>query len=368
MDMSLFFFASSPAAPAAGPAGDPYRLLLDSAAFADRNGFAAVWTPERHFHAFGGQYPNPAVVGAALAVTTRRIAIRAGSVVAPLHHAVRLAEEWSVVDNLSHGRAGVSFASGWHPVDFTLRPDAYRDRKQVMAEAVETVRALWRGGAVALPGPDGEPHEVRVFPRPVQAELPLWITAAGSPDTFRLAGRLGAGLLTHMLSQDHAALARGIAAYRAELAACHGEAARGHVAVMVHTLIGPSRDAVRSLVRAPLREYLRSSLDLVLRSAGSPAGAGGAPLELSAQDEDFLLDRAFDRYFDGVGVFGTVDDGVAAVRALEEAGADEAACLIDFGVPEDDVLAALPALASVRERLCATAPAPAAPAPAAPAY
>ncbi|WP_328912317.1 MULTISPECIES: MupA/Atu3671 family FMN-dependent luciferase-like monooxygenase [unclassified Streptomyces] len=352
MDMSLFFFASSPAEPA-GQAGDCYRLLLESAAFADRNGFAAVWTPERHFHAFGGQYPNPSVVGAALAVTTRRIAIRAGSVVAPLHHAVRIAEEWSVVDNLSHGRAGVSFASGWHPDDFTLRPDAYRDRKKLMAEAVETVRALWRGEAVALPGPDGDAREVRVFPRPVQSELPLWITAAGSPDTFRLAGRLGAGLLTHMLSQDHAALARGIAAYREELTACHGSGARGHVSVMVHTLLGPSRESVRSLVRTPLREYLRSSLDLILRSSGVPAAAGGAPLKLSAQDEEFLLDRACDRYFDTVGLFGTVADGVAAARALEEAGADEVACLIDFGVPEDDILAALPALAEVRGRLAA---------------
>ena len=39
---------------------DRYRLLLEGAKFADEHGFAAVWTPERHFHAFGGLYPNPA--------------------------------------------------------------------------------------------------------------------------------------------------------------------------------------------------------------------------------------------------------------------------------------------------------------------
>jgi len=26
-----------------------------------------VWTPERHFHSFGGLYPNPSVVSAAIA-------------------------------------------------------------------------------------------------------------------------------------------------------------------------------------------------------------------------------------------------------------------------------------------------------------
>jgi natural product biosynthesis luciferase-like monooxygenase protein len=350
MDVSLFFFADSKPEPSQDGPGC-YRLLLESTAFADRNGFAAVWTPERHFHAFGGQYPNPAVVGAALAATTRRIAVRAGSVVAPLHHAVRIAEEWSVVDNLSGGRAGVSFASGWHPRDFTLMPDAYEDRKAVTAEAVETVRALWRGEAVALAGPGGDTHEVRVFPRPVQPELPVWVTAAGSPETFRQAGRLGAGLLTHMLNQDHTALAHNIAAYRKEYAAARPEGAGGHVAVMVHALLGETRESVRSLLHTPLREYLRSSLDLTLRSSPGPSAAGAAPLRLSAQDEEFLLDRAFDRYVDTAGVFGTVDDGVSAVRALERAGADEVACLIDFGVAEAEVLRGLPALAEVLRRV-----------------
>src|SRR5204863_7767593 len=71
---SLFYFAAGEQA-----AADGYRLLLDSARFADRHGFEAVWTPERHFHAFGGAYPNPSVTGAALAAITSNVGIRAGS-------------------------------------------------------------------------------------------------------------------------------------------------------------------------------------------------------------------------------------------------------------------------------------------------
>jgi acyl-CoA synthetase (AMP-forming)/AMP-acid ligase II len=107
-DFSLFYFASD-----ASQDGDKYRLLLDGARFGDENGFCAVWTPERHFHAFGGIYPNPSVISAAIAATTKNIGIRAGSCVLPLHHPVRVAEEWSVVDNLSGGRVGISFAAGW---------------------------------------------------------------------------------------------------------------------------------------------------------------------------------------------------------------------------------------------------------------
>src|ERR1044072_8239679 len=82
---------------------------VERAMFAARHGFTAVWTPERHFQAFGGLYPNPSVLSAALAMITERVQIRAGSVALPLHHPVRVAEEWSVVDNLSNGRAAISF-------------------------------------------------------------------------------------------------------------------------------------------------------------------------------------------------------------------------------------------------------------------
>src|SRR5437868_15224370 len=137
MDYSLFFFADS-----AAPGADKYRLLLDCARFADRHGFTAVWTPERHFHPFGGLYPNPSVTGAAIAAITENVKIRAGSVVLPLHNPVRVAEEWSVIDNISKGRVGISVASGWHTDDFVLMPDSYADRKEVMLRQIETVRKL----------------------------------------------------------------------------------------------------------------------------------------------------------------------------------------------------------------------------------
>ncbi len=108
MDFSLFYFASA----AQTAAEDSYRLLIEGAKFADRHGFKAVWTPERHFHSFGGLFPNPSLTSAAIAAITERVQIRAGSVVLPLHHPVRVAEEWAVVDNLSNGRVGISFASG----------------------------------------------------------------------------------------------------------------------------------------------------------------------------------------------------------------------------------------------------------------
>src|SRR6185369_7862251 len=132
------------------------------------------------------------------AVVTSRIGIRAGSVALPLHNPVRVAEEWSVVDNLSNGRVAVSFASGWHPDDFVLYPSPYAERKHVMLQGIETIRRLWAGEPVVLAGPDG-PAEVRTLPRPIQKILPVWVTTAGSGETWERAGAIGANVLAALV-------------------------------------------------------------------------------------------------------------------------------------------------------------------------
>ncbi len=341
MEFGLFYFAND-----SESTDDRYRMLLEGAKFADTHGFAAVWTPERHFHAFGGSYPNPAVVGAAVAAVTERIAIRAGSVVAPLHPPVRIAEEWSVVDNISHGRVGLSFASGWHAVDFAIRPENYAGRRDVLTDTIGTVRSLWRGESTKLPDGTGEMVDVRVYPSPVQAELPVWVTSAGNVETFRNAGRSGSGVLTHLLGQDLDELRGKIAAYREAYAKEND--GPGHVVLMLHTLLGEDRDEVREVVREPFSEYLRSSIGLILSSAGDIL-PGVDPKNLSPDDIDFLVAHSFDKYFDTGGLFGTVEDGKAIVDRLTEIGVDEVACLIDFVNDTDTVLGGLRYLDELRK-------------------
>lgn len=347
MDFSLFYFADD-SGPAGG-AGDAgrYELLLEGARFADRNGFRAVWTPERHFHAFGGLYPNPAVVGAALAVATENIAIRAGSVVSPLHHPIRIAEEWSVVDNLSGGRVGISFASGWHPVDFALGQASYGERKRVMLDSIGQVRGLWRGESHEVTDGNGLPATVRVFPPPVQGELPVWVTSAGEAATFRAAAEARAGVLTHLLHQDVDDLAARISEYRAVARATHG-GWDGHVVLMLHTFIGDSRDEVRESVREPLMEYLKSSIHLITRSFAE-SDPDFDPDDLDEDDVEFIISQSFDTYFGERGLFGTVDEAARTVERLRAVGVDEIACLIDFGVDTKTVLNGLRYVNALRE-------------------
>lgn len=353
MDFNLFYWGNDD-----GPGPKKYQLLLEGAKFADAHGFNAVWTPERHFHAFGGPYPNPAVTGAAVAAVTRNLSVRAGSCVAPLHHPARIAEEWAVIDNLTAGRAAIGFASGWQPDDFILRPENTPPaNKDAMFDALETVRKLWRGEEVAFPRQDGGEFAVVTQPRPVSKELAAWVTTAGNPETWRQAGQLGANVLTHLLGQSIDEVGDKIRIYHDALRQAGHDPADFRVTLMLHTYLAGSRDEARRVAREPMKDYLRSAAGLIKQYAWAfpafkkPQGVAN-PMQLDlgslAEEEmEAILDFAFERYFEDSGLFGTIPDGVQRVEQLKRIGVDEIACLIDYGIEPATVMAGLEPLAEV---------------------
>jgi len=341
---SLYFFSDD----GSRETGAKYRLALESARFADQHGFDAVWTPERHFQPFGGLYPNPSVLSAALAAVTSRVGIRAGSVALPLHHPVRVAEEWSVVDNLSGGRIGVSFASGWHPDDFVLTSSSYEERKEVMFRGIEMIRRLWAGETITLPGPQERPVEVRTLPRPIQPALPIWITTAGNPETWERAGSVGANVLAALVGYSLDDLSALAGRYRAARQRAGHDPDAGIVTMVVHTYVGTSDAAVREQVREPMTHYLKTYMKQFQKMA-LPEG------EAAETDTRDVAALAFAHYFDESTLLGTQNKCARILEAVGAAGADEIACLIDFGLDPDTVLAALPRLAELREHFSAAA-------------
>lgn len=329
VDISLFFFSAD----GTGTSGNKYQMLLDCAKFADKHGFKAVWTPERHFQTFGGLYPNPSVLSAALAVATENIRLRSGSVVLPLHSPVRIAEEWGVVDNLSNGRVDISFATGWHNHDYVIRPENFHDRRELMFKQIDTVRRLWRGETVTLPGVDGVPTDVATLPRPIQPELNFWVTAT-SERTWKRAGEMGAGVLS-TLGPNIDDLSRLVAAYRQARAQNGLDPRKGKVTIMLHTYLGEDEEKTKQLVRDPMKHYLRNFLKQYQQ----------IPEGQKYSDQDQLLAFAFERYFAQTSLLGTPEKCKRILTKLGEAGVTEAACLVDFGLPSHKVMEGLERLA-----------------------
>ncbi|HEV3039686.1 MAG TPA: MupA/Atu3671 family FMN-dependent luciferase-like monooxygenase [Candidatus Angelobacter sp.] len=348
MEFGIMFFSSTEQV----ETGDPYYLLKEAARFADQHQFCCIWTPERHFHQFGGLFPNPSVLSAALATITERIQIRAGSLISPLHNTIRVAEDWAVVDNLSAGRVAISFGSGWNVDDFVLFPDHYGCRQQVMYGQIAMIQDLWRGKPLQQINPQGKEISVQIFPRPRQPELPVWITSSGNIETFRSAGLAGANLLTHLLGQDIASLAHKIAVYRQARGQTGLDPKTGIVSLMLHTYLGAELEWVKALVRLPFRQYLRSAVALEQKSAQNGGViSGGKEIEveeISASAMEELLDLAFERYFSTAALLGTPSSCMDLVRELEETGVNEIACLLDFGLETSHILEGLKYLDNLR--------------------
>ena len=339
LDFSFFYFASDE-----DDSTDKYFLLREGAKFADKNGFSAVWTPERHFHAFGGHFPNPSVAGAMVAAITDNIQIRSGSVVLPLHNPIRVAEEWSMVDNMSNGRVGLSIASGWHFNDFVLAPDNFENRHKIMAESMDTLKSLWRGDSIKAIDGKGNETDIRVYPSTIRKELPMWVTAAANPETFRLAGAGGNNVLTHLLGQSIDELKGKIDIYRKARADAGFDPATGNVTLMLHTYIHDDYDTAMSRVEVAFKNYLRTSINLLLPVAKDNG--------LDAKgDLDAVVDVGFNRYAKTSALFGTPESCTELVSQVAAIDVDEIGCLIDFGVEQDYVVESFEQMKLLKDRV-----------------
>ncbi|HVF22614.1 MAG TPA: MupA/Atu3671 family FMN-dependent luciferase-like monooxygenase, partial [Pyrinomonadaceae bacterium] len=269
--------------------------------------------------------------------------------VLPLHNSLRVAEEWSVVDNLSRGRVGLSFTSGWMPNDFAFFPERYPVKREEMFRGIEEVQELWRGNAIAGRDGVGKEIEVRIFPKPINPELPIWLTCSGGPEMFEKAGELGCHVLTALLTQSIEEVTPKIQLYRDSLVRHGHKASDGKVTMMMHTYIGEDADAVLQKVRVPLTKYLKSHMNLIETGAQSlNLGVDIKPHEDPEKYHDQMAAFAFERYYRTSSLIGTPSSCMKMIERLKEIGVDEVACLIDFGVDVDSVLESLEHLVVLR--------------------
>ena len=335
VDIGICFFSSY----GTQDACDQYSAILEIAEAGDRAGLSSIWIPERHFHPFGALYPNPSLLAAAIATRTSRIGIRAGSVVLPLHHPARVAEEWAMVDALSNGRVGVSIGTGWHIGDFVYAPQDYKNRATVTERNIAILRALWRGEGVYFPGVDGKPRIVHSFPRPKQAELPLWLTVSGSLESCVRAGRLGMNLFCSLIGATKDELRERIAAYR-QARTDAGHAGKGWVTLMLHAYIDESSERVRDVAKGPLTHYFQRFLEQQM----------DRPDVVDDHSKiDAQVEFAVERYLRGDSLLGTPSQCLQQIEEVASCGVNEIAALVDFGAPQNLVLKSLRRLASLNQ-------------------
>lgn len=156
----------------------------------------SIWD---HFYAadFSGSHCLEAVSAhAALACETSRV--RVGSLVycAGYRHPAVLANAIATIDHLSGGRADIGLGAGWANYEYAAYGIPFPGagvRLDILEESVQCVRGLLRDDVTTFAGEHFQLTDARCDPKPVQAELPIWIGGSGEKRTLRIAGRYADG-------------------------------------------------------------------------------------------------------------------------------------------------------------------------------
>jgi alkanesulfonate monooxygenase SsuD/methylene tetrahydromethanopterin reductase-like flavin-dependent oxidoreductase (luciferase family) len=169
--------------------------ILDEVVHADALGYHSAWIGEHHFNSLG-VLSCPDLVLAHAAARTRHIRLAPAVTVLPLHHPIRVAEQWATLDLLSGGRVDWAAGRGYDRREYEPFNVDFTDNQAIFEEGMELVRRLWDAGDRRLShqGRYYRFENVRITPQPLQKPIPAYVASFSKP-SIELAGRLGCGLV-----------------------------------------------------------------------------------------------------------------------------------------------------------------------------
>ena len=168
--------------------------IIAEAIEADRLGFHSAWIGEHHFSTLG-VLSCPDLALAFIAARTERIRLAPAVTVLPLHHPIRVAEQWASLDLMSGGRVDFAAGRGYDRREYEPLGVDFDDNQSIFEEGMEIVRRLWNaGGPISHRGKHYKFDNLSITPKPLQRLMPAYIGSFSKP-SIELAGRLGCGLI-----------------------------------------------------------------------------------------------------------------------------------------------------------------------------
>ncbi len=168
--------------------------ITAEALYADELGMHSAWIGEHHFNSLG-VLSCPDLVLAFIAARTTHIRLAPAVTVSPLHHPIRIAEQWATLDLLSNGRVDFAAGRGYDRREYLPFGVSFDDNQSIFEEGLELVRKLWQAeGRISHHGQHYRFEDVRITPKPVQKPIPTYVGSFSKP-SIELAARLGCGLI-----------------------------------------------------------------------------------------------------------------------------------------------------------------------------
>lgn len=185
------------------PAAQRMADLLAEVETADRVGLDCFGIGEHHRAEFLDAAPS--VILAAAAARTKNIRLNSAVTVLSAADPVRVFQDFATIDLISNGRAEIVAGRGSFGEAYPLFGFAFEDYDALFAEKLALLMQLrdetevtWQGQF--RPALTKQP----VYPRPVQAKLPIWVGVGGTPASFIRAGTLGLPLMIAIIGGSFA--------------------------------------------------------------------------------------------------------------------------------------------------------------------
>ena len=174
---------------------------IEEARLSERLGVDAVWLAEHHFDGLCA-YVDPVSFAAALATATQRIRIGFAVAQMSLHHPIRIAEQLSLIDNISKGRliVGMGRGTAYNIYDYLGYGIDHLEAQARFDEAEAIMRGAWTGEQFSHDGRFWNLRLPRLRPRPYTRPHPVLIRAASGEASLVELGRQGRPFLMNVQS------------------------------------------------------------------------------------------------------------------------------------------------------------------------
>lgn len=327
MEFGIFVQGHLPE-PVADRHGDSFeheRLMTEVRAIqaADRHNWKYAWASEHHFLEEYSHLSASEVLLSYAAGLTDRIHVGSGifNITPPVNHPIRVAERAAMLDHLTEGRFELGTGRGSSTTEqlgFGIEdPDETRD---MWAESYPEIVRMWREDDYSFDGEYFSVPERNVLPKPYERpHPPLWV-AAGNPDTFERAARLGLGVLCFAHGPP-GQLEPLIKRYKETIDEAEpiGDYVNDNVACVSTMLCLEDGERAKDLATDMGANYLLSNVFRYLDTFPKPEWVPDWPETLDEPTRE-EVEAAVDN---GLFIVGDPDDCLAGVRQYEDIGADQ---------------------------------------------
>jgi alkanesulfonate monooxygenase SsuD/methylene tetrahydromethanopterin reductase-like flavin-dependent oxidoreductase (luciferase family) len=289
----------------------------------DRSNWKYVWVTEHHFLTEYSHMSASEVAMAHILARTQRIRVAAGiiNVTPPVNHPARVAERVAMLDHLSDGRFDFGTGRGSSTTEMggfgITEPDI---TKEMFDEVMPEFRKMWAQDSYSFDGRFFSMPERNVLPKPyVKPHPPLWV-AAGNPDTFEKAGRMGLGVICFTGGSPEK-MKPLVDIYKAAIAKAEpvGDYVNDNVAITTSFMCLEDGDAARQAMTTSRNGRQQSLVFKYLNTFPRPAGVPEWPTEIP----DPTLDDLAVGFQKGTSIVGSPDDCAEALAKWEGIGVDQ---------------------------------------------